>query len=100
MEKTLLVNDFLFVSKTSYGPRLPNTPLSFPFVHHTLPVVKTKSYLEWIKLPFKRIFSSPVKRNDVVVFNYPVGDTVIGEFQSEINYYDYLRVYQVTWWKS
>ncbi len=94
MEKTLLVNDFLFVSKTSYGPRLPNTPLSFPFVHHTLPVVKTKSYLEWIKLPFKRIFSSPVKRNDVVVFNYPVGDTVIGEFQSEINYYDYLRVYQ------
>jgi signal peptidase I len=94
MEKTLLVNDFLFVSKTSYGPRLPNTPLSFPFVHHTLPVLKTKSYLEWIKLPFKRIFSSPVKRNDVVVFNYPVGDTVIGEFQSEINYYDYLRVYQ------
>ncbi len=94
MEKTLLVNDFLFVSKTSYGPRMPNTPLSFPFVHHTLPVVKTKSYLEWIKLPFKRIFSSPVKRNDVVVFNYPVGDTVIGEFQSEINYYDYLRVYE------
>lgn len=94
MEKTLLVNDFLFVSKTSYGPRMPNTPLSFPFVHHTLPVVKTKSYLEWIKLPFNRIFSSPVKRNDVVVFNYPVGDTVIGEFQSEINYYDYLRVYE------
>ncbi len=94
MEKTLLVNDFLFVSKTSYGPRMPNTPLSFPFVHHTLPVVKTKSYLEWIKMPFKRIFSSPVKRNDVVVFNYPVGDTVIGEFQSEINYYDYLRVYE------
>jgi signal peptidase I len=73
---------------------MPNTPLSFPFVHHTLPVVKTKSYLEWIKMPFKRIFSSPVKRNDVVVFNYPVGDTVIGEFQSEINYYDYLRVYE------
>ena len=94
MEKTLLVNDFLFVSKTSYGPRMPNTPLSFPFVHHTLPIVKTKSYLEWIKLPFKRIFASPVKRNDVVVFNYPVGDTVIGEFQSEINYYDYLRVYE------
>lgn len=94
MEKTLLVNDFLFVSKTSYGPRMPNTPLSFPFVHHTLPMVKTKSYLEWIKLPFRRIFASPVKRNDVVVFNYPVGDTVIGEFQSEINYYDYLRVYE------
>jgi signal peptidase I len=94
MEKTLLVNDFLFVNKSSYGPRLPNTPLSFPFVHHTLPITNTKSYLEWIKIPYTRIFASPVKRNDVVVFNYPVGDTVIGEFQSEINYYDYLRAYQ------
>lgn len=91
MEKTLLVNDFLFVSKTSYGPRVPNTPLSFPFVHHTLPITNSKSYLEWIKLPFRRMFASPVKRNDVVVFNYPVGDTVIGEFQSNINYYDFLR---------
>lgn len=94
MEKTLLVNDFLFVSKASYGPRLPNTPLSFPFVHHTMPLIKGKSYLEWIKLPYRRIFENPVERNDVVVFNYPVGDTVIGEFQSEINYYDYLRAYQ------
>ena len=93
MEKTLLVNDFLFVSKSSYGPRLPNTPLSFPFVHHTLPISNSKSYLEWIKLPYTRWFASPVKRNDVVVFNYPVGDTVIAEFQSEINYYDYLRAY-------
>lgn len=92
MEKTLLVNDFLFVSKTSYGPRMPNTPLSFPFVHHTLPVTNSKSYLEWIKLPYNRYFAKPVKRNDVVVFNYPVGDTVIGEYQSEINYYDYLRM--------
>ena len=93
MEKTLLVNDFLFVSKSSYGPRLPNTPLSFPFVHHTLPLINAKSYLEWIKLPYNRVMESPVKRNDVVVFNYPVGDTVIAEFQSEINYYDYLRAY-------
>jgi signal peptidase I len=93
MEKTLLVNDFLFVNKSSYGPRLPNTPLSFPFVHHTLPLLNSKSYLEWIKIPYTRLFASPVKRNDVVVFNYPVGDTVIGEFQSEVNYYDYLRAY-------
>ena len=93
MEKTLLVNDFLFVSKSSFGPRLPNTPLSFPFVHHTLPLINAKSYLEWIKLPYNRVMESPVKRNDVVVFNYPVGDTVIAEFQSEINYYDYLRAY-------
>jgi signal peptidase I len=91
MEKTLLVRDFLFVSKMSYGPRVPNTPLSFPFVHHTLPVTNSRSYLEWIRLPYSRFFQNPVRRNDVVVFNYPVGDTVIGEFQSEINYYDYLR---------
>lgn len=94
MEKTLLVNDFLFVSKTSYGPRVPNTPLAFPFVHHTLPLSTAQSYLEWIKLPYKRFFAQPVMRNDVVVFNYPVGDTVIREFQSEINYYDYLRAYE------
>jgi signal peptidase I len=94
MEKTLLVNDFLFVSKTSYGPRIPNTPLAFPFVHHTLPFSNSKSYLEWLKLPYKRYLEEPVKRNDVVVFNYPVGDTVIKEFQSEINYYDYLRAYE------
>lgn len=94
MEKTLLVNDFLFVNKASYGQRMPNTPLSFPFVHHTLPFFPSKSYLEWIRVPYTRIFSKPVKRNDVVVFNYPVGDTVIQEFQSEINYYDYLRAYE------
>lgn len=91
MEKTLMVNDFLFVSKLSYGPRLPNTPLAIPFVHHTAPIVNSKSYLEWIKIPYKRLWSSPVKRNDVVVFNYPVGDTVIGEYQSNVNYYDFLR---------
>ncbi|MFY8047033.1 MAG: S26 family signal peptidase, partial [Chitinophagaceae bacterium] len=96
MEKTLLVNDFLFVNKSSFGPRLPNTPLSFPFVHHTLPITKSKSYLEWIKIPYTRLFASAVKRNDVVVFNYPVGDTVIGEFQSDLNYYDYLRNYRGT----
>ncbi|PVD53494.1 S26 family signal peptidase [Terrimonas sp.] len=91
MEKTLMVNDFLFVSKLSYGPRLPNTPLAIPFVHHTAPVINTKSYLEWIKLPYKRLWSSPIERNDVVVFNYPVGDTVVGEYESNINYYDALR---------
>jgi signal peptidase I len=62
-------------------------------VHHTLPVGNSKSYLEWIKLPYRRFLESPIERNDVVVFNYPVGDTVITEFQSEINYYDYLRAY-------
>ncbi|MEN9371529.1 MAG: hypothetical protein RLZZ64_604, partial [Bacteroidota bacterium] len=79
---------------TSYGPRGPNTPVSCPFVHHTLPIGTAPSYLEWIKLPYKRIWASDIQRNDVVVFNYPVGDTVIREYQSEVNYYDYLRAYE------
>ncbi|MEI6899172.1 MAG: DUF5684 domain-containing protein, partial [Bacteroidota bacterium] len=55
MEKTMLVGDYLFVSKLSYGPKAPNTPLSFPFVHHTLPLTASaKSYLEWISLPYYR----------------------------------------------
>jgi signal peptidase I len=93
MEKTLLVNDFLFVSKFSYGPRIPNTPLAMPFVHHTLPFINVKSYVEWIKIPYTRWFASPVRRNDVVVFNFPAGDTVINkeEFQSAITFYDQAR---------
>ena len=92
MEKTLLVNDFLFVSKMSYGPRVPNTPLSFPFVHHTLPLAKTKSYVEWIKIPYIRWFSSPVKRNDVVVFNFPANDTTTLPDDSRFPYYDKVAV--------
>ena len=93
MEKTLLVNDFLFVSKFSYGPRIPNTPLSIPFVHNTMPITNGKSYVEWIKIPYTRWFPSPVKRNDVVVFNFPAGDTVINlpEYQSLRPYYDVCR---------
>src|SRR5437762_3691767 len=93
MEKTLLVNDFLFVSKLSYGPRLPNTPLAIPFVHHTIPGTNARSYSEAIKIPYRRWFASPVKRYDVVVFNFPGGDTVINKegFQSEIPYYQVLR---------
>lgn len=89
MEKTLLVNDFLFVSKFSYGPRIPNTPLSVPFVHHTLPFTSARSYSELIKIPYTRWFETPVKRNDVVVFNFPAGDTVINlpQYQSEVPYY-------------
>jgi signal peptidase I len=89
MEKTLLINDFLFVSKLTYGPRIPNTPLSVPFVHATLPGGLTKSYVEWIKIPYTRWFASPVKRNDIVVFNFPAGDTMINkeEFLSADPYY-------------
>lgn len=76
MEKTLLTGDYVLVSKLSYGPRLPNTLLSFPFAHQRLPFTEvTHSYLDWIKIPYKRLFSSPqVQHNDVLVFNYPMED--------------------------
>jgi signal peptidase I len=76
MEKSLLIGDFLFVSKLSYGPRIPNTPLSFPFAHHTMPMTKnTKSYLDWIKWDYRRLPGfGKIKNNDVVVFNYPMED--------------------------
>lgn len=75
MEKTLLVGDFLFVSKVNYGARVPNTPLAFPFAHHTLPLIGGKSYLEWIRLPYFRFPGfEKIKNNDIVVFNYPMED--------------------------
>ena len=72
MEKSMLIGDFLFVSKTSYGPRVPMTPIAFPLVHHTMPVVGGKSYSEAIKLPYHRMKGfGDIERNDCVVFNYP-----------------------------
>jgi signal peptidase I len=93
MEKTLLVGDFLFVSKFSYGPRIPITPLSVPFVHNSMPITNGKSYLEWIKLPYIRWFPKEVHRGDVVVFNFPEGDTLIDlpEYESKDPYYDVCR---------
>ncbi len=92
MEKSLLVGDFLFVSKMSYGPKLPNTPLAFPFVHHTMPLSQyTKSYVEWIKWPFYRFPGlTTIKHGDVVVFNYPDGDTVALKQQNQ-SYYGLVR---------
>ncbi len=95
MEKTLLVNDFLAVNKLAYGPRIPQTPLFFPFVHNLLPFSETTpSYLTWIQLDYYRVPGySSVQRNDVVVFNFPAGDTIINlpEFGSKNPYYDVLR---------
>ncbi len=92
MEKSLLVGDFLFVSKLSYGPKIPNTPLAFPFVHHTLPLTTdTKSYVEWIKFPYYRFPGlTTIKHRDVVVFNYPDGDTVALRMQNQ-SYYALIR---------
>ena len=70
MEKSLLVGDFLFVSKVNYGARTPMTPLSFPFAHQELPIVGGKSYSEAIKLPYYRLPGfAKIKNNDIVVFN-------------------------------
>ncbi|MCC6369691.1 MAG: hypothetical protein IT236_01665 [Bacteroidia bacterium] len=94
LEKSLMVGDFLFVNKFAYGPKIPQTPLSFPFAHHTLPLSETKkSYLEWIKLPYSRLpgFGS-VKNNQIVVFNYPDGDTVLLKLQNA-SYYQMVRDY-------
>lgn len=77
LEKTLLVGDFLFVSKASYGPRVPNTPLSFPLVQHTFPIINTKSYIEKPHWDYKRLKGfDEIERYDIVVFNFPAGDTV------------------------
>ena len=78
MEKTLLVGDFLFVNKLAYGPKVPVTPLSFPLVHNTAPWVNVRSYStietgNYFRLPG----FGKVQRNDVVVFNYPSGDTAV-----------------------
>lgn len=77
LEKSLLVGDYLFVSKMSYGPRIPQTPLHMPLTQHTLPITNGKSYLEWIKWDYKRTTGlGEVKLNDIVVFNFPAGDSV------------------------
>lgn len=73
MESTLLVGDYLFVSKMNYGPRLPMTPLSFPFAQNTMPLIGTKSYSDIVKLPYYRLPGfSDIKKGDVVVFNFPM----------------------------
>jgi signal peptidase I len=92
MEKSLLVGDHLYVSKVAYGPRIPNTPIAFPFTQHTMPLTKqTKSYLDWIKLPYKRLAGfGKIKRDDPVVFNFPAGDTVVIQHQN-VSYYSLVR---------
>ena len=78
MEKTLLVGDFLFVNKLAYGPKVPVTPLSYPLVHNTIPWVNIKSYTTLEKGSYTRLPGfGKVNRNDVVVFNYPSGDTAV-----------------------
>ena len=84
LEKSLLVGDYLFVNKASYGARIPQTPLHMPLTQHTLPIVNAKSYLEWPKWDYKRVKGlGEVQLNDIVVFNFPAGDTVAVNFPAE-----------------
>ena len=87
LEKSLLVGDFLWVNKTTYGPRVPNTPLHFPLAQHTMPFIGGKSYIETPQLGYHRLPGlRQVERGDIVVFNFPEGDTVLSK-RPDADYY-------------
>ena len=88
LEKSLLTGDYLFVSKVSYGPRIPETPLTVPLTQHTLPIGDMKSYIEWPHWDYRRVpgFGN-VELNDIVVFNYPAGDTICLNVPYQTEYY-------------
>lgn len=87
LEKSLLVGDRLWVDKTIYGARVPQTPLHFPLTQHTFPFVNTKSYIEKPQLEYHRIPGvRQIERGDIVVFNFPQGDTVALNMQNR-DYY-------------
>lgn len=77
LEKSLLTGDYLCVSKVSYGPRIPQTPLTMPLTQHTMPLFGCKSYIEWPQWDYRRVKGTgKVELNDIVVFNFPAGDTI------------------------
>ena len=91
LEKSLLTGDYLFVSKVSYGPRIPETPLTMPLTQHTLPIINTKSYISWPHWDYRRVKGlGKVQLNDIVVFNFPAGDTIMSEpaYQGNDYYHD------------
>ncbi len=82
LEKSLLTGDYLFVSKMSYGPRIPQTPLTMPLTQHTMPLLECKSYIEWPQWEYRRAKGfGKVQLNDIVVFNYPAGDTICSDMR-------------------
>lgn len=96
LEKSLLVGDYLWVNKALYGPRVPQTPLHFPLEQHTLPIINTKSFIEKPQLPYHRLPGlREIKRGDIVVFNYPQGDTVALKIQNP-DYYQIIYNLQET----
>ena len=94
MEGSMLVGDYLYVSKTSYGPKVPQTPVSVPLIHNALPGSMVPSYTEWFALPYKRLPGiREVERYDAVVFNFPHGDTIVVDPQwAGHDYYAILRM--------
>ena len=92
MERSLMTGDYLFVSKLHFGPKVAQTPISFPLVHNLLPITGGESYVKWIQNPYRRMagFSS-VKRDDIVVFNFPHGDTVLKGAPLD-DYYTHVRL--------
>jgi signal peptidase I len=93
MEGTMLINDYLFVSKVSYGPRLPMTPIAIPLVHNTMPIFGGKSYTDAVQWNYHRLPGfGKVERNDVVVFNFPNNDTVMTDNPAG-DYYGDIRAY-------
>ena len=95
LEKTLLVGDYLWVNKMAYGPRVPMTPIHFPLVQNRMPIIDTKSYTEWPSWKYRRLRGlGQVERGDIVVFNFPKGDTVTTKFmESAQTYYDLVAQY-------
>ena len=93
MESSLLTGDYLFVSKTAYGPKLPQTPLSVPFVHNTMPGKSGKeSYSTALQFDYRRLKGfGHVERDDYVVFSFPHGDTVLSKAPTE-DYYTHVRM--------
>lgn len=95
LEKSLLTGDYLFVSKVSYGPRIPQTPLTMPLTQHTMPLFNCKSYIEWPQWDYRRVKGlGNVQLNDIVVFNYPSGDTIVTNEQFQAQDY-YSMVYML-----
>lgn len=91
MEGTMLVNDYLFVSKVAYGPRMPMTPVAVPLVHNTMPIFGGKSYSDGVQWKYRRLPGfGDVKRYDVVVFNFPNNDTAMVESPAD-DYYAAVR---------
>ena len=90
LEKSLLTGDYLFVSKVSYGPRVPQTPLTMPLTQHTLPIFNCKSYIEWPQWEYRRVKGlGQIQQNDIVVFNYPGGDSIMSDLRYQAQ--DYYR---------